>query len=365
MGKFDLTEAKASDMTNLVSDLEIDSQIIDGVSDQLETTWINYNWSKYWGYFNSVPDLKSAIIMKAIWNVGKGFTTDISTEAILDNIRGWGKDTFGDILFNMEIVKRIGGDSFAEIIRNKETGTLVNLKPLDPGTMKIVVNKEGIIIRYEQISKIRGKKPIRYEPNNIFHLTNNRLADQIHGISDIEGMEKTILANEESFEDLKKLMHHQVKPFILWKLKTDDPATINALVKKIDKARNLGEDMFIPDDDDSIDYEIIQVNLSSLVLSWRDDIRNKFYRTIMLPQVVPGGAGQSTESESKVIYLAFEQLVEKDQRYIEGQLWNQLAIKIDLIPPASIKPEMQTDERKDATQGLGFQKGETTAGVGE
>ena len=121
--------------------------------------------------------------------------------------------------------------------------------------------------------------------------------------------------------------------------------------------------MFIPDDDEAIQYEIVQVNLSQLVLSWRDDIRNKFYRTIMLPQVVPGASGQGTESESKVIMLAFEQLVERDQRFLEKQLWNQLAIRIDLIPPASIAPELKTDEAKDAGQGLNFQRGETTAGV--
>ena len=144
----------------------------------------------------------------------------------------------------------------------------------------------------------------------------------------------------------------------------DDTAKIAEIVSKIDAARNIGEDVFIPDDEDIISWEQVNVNLSQLVLTWRDDIRNKFYRTIMLPQVVPGGAGQSTESESKVIYMAFEQLVERDQRFLEKQLWQQLAIKIDLIPPASIKPEMQADEGKDVGQ-LGFQKGETTVGVGE
>ncbi len=65
---------------------------------------------------------------------------------------------------------------------------------------------------------------------------------------------------------------------ILWKLKTDDPAKIASVVAKIDAARNLGEDMFIPDDDDAISYEVVQLNPSALVLQWRDDIRNKFYR---------------------------------------------------------------------------------------
>ena len=361
MVKLDLNKATASDMTNVVKDASVDTMSVDGAAEQKETIYDNPNWTQYWGYFNQVPDLKSAILMKAIWNVGKGYTTDSATQVTLDNMTGWGKDTFDDILFNMEVSKRIGGDAFAEIIRDEEDGRLINLKVLDPGSMRIVVNRQGIIKRYEQLSKVK-KQPKLFKPEEIFHLSNNRIADQIHGISDIEGMEETILAEVENFDDMKKLMHRQVKPFILWKLKTDNQAKINEVVRKIEKARNLGEDMFIPDDDDAIDFEIVQVAPSQIIMEWRNDIRNKFYRTIGLPQVIPGGAGQSTESESKVIFLAFEQLVEKDQRYLELQLWNQLAVKIDLIHPASIQENLQTDTSKD---GQAFQQGDTTAGVAE
>ena len=378
MVKLDMTEARASDMENRVDVYTVDSKTTDGVSDQKETEWTNPKWTTYWGYFNAVPDLKSAILMKAIWNVGKGYTADTPTQIILDRIMGWGKDTFEDILFNMDVIKRVGGESYAEIMRDDD-GELLNLKPLDPGSMKTIVDEEGIIKRFEQINKIgiidkitnifRKKKNkkgiISFEPNEIFYLCNNRLADQIHGISDIEGMEKTILAEEENFEDMKKIMHRQAKPMIMFKLGTDKQSEIDAFVAKMDAATNKGENIYIPDDENSVSFEVVQVNVSQIIMEWRNDIRNKFYRTIGLPQVVPGGGGQSTESESKVIYLAFEQLVERDQRYIENQLWQQLAIKIDLIPPASIKNEMQTDTAKDANQGLNFQPAETTAGVGE
>lgn len=365
MVQTDITEATSSDYTNAVDDYAIDIRNIDGATDQKETEWTNANWSKYWGYFNSIPDLKSAIIMKAIWDVGRGYETDPATEVILDHVSGWGKDSFEDILFNMCIIMRIGGDAFAEII--KEGDKIINIKPLDPGSIKIVVDGMNRIKRYEQTSKTDGKtKTLNiWQPEEILHLSNNRLANQIHGISDIEALEKTILADEESLDDIKKLMHHQVKPFIMWKLKTSDKAKIAELVSKIDSARNLGEDMFIPDDDDAIEWEQVNVNLSQLVLTWRDDIRNRFYRTIMLPQIVPGAAGQGTESESKVIFLAFEQIVHKDQKFLEKQIWNQLFLKIDLVHPTSIAPELATDEAKDAGQGLNIQPNETTAGVGE
>lgn len=347
MVKLDINQATASDMTNKVSDYSVTPQLPDSYGDQRETEYQNPNWSTYWGYFNQVPDLKSALLLMSTWNVGKGYTTDDNTQVILDHISGWGKDSFDDILFNMDLVSRINGDSFAEIVRDEKTDVLLNLKPIDPSSIKIIVDERGIIKRYEQTSKIKGIPAKKFKPEDIFHLCHNRLSDQIHGISDIEGMENTIKADMESFADVKKLMHHQVKPFILWKLKTDDPTKINAFVAKIDRARNLGEDMFIPDDDDAVQYEIVQISPSQVVLAWRDDIRNRFYRNIGLPQVVPGASGQSTESESKVIYLAFEQIVEHRQRYIEKQIWNQLFLRINLYPPASIAPDLSADQAKD------------------
>lgn len=360
----DISTAKASDLTNTQDTYEVAARSTDGVSEQKETFWMNPDWTTYWGYFNDVPDLKSAILMKAIWNVGKGWTADSRTTAILNNITGWGKDTFDDIVFNMEVIRRVGGDAYAEIIRN-DNGDLINLKPLDPGIIRHVVSPQGIILRYEQVTKLpKGELVKKFEPNDIFHLSNNRMADQIHGISDIEVLKKVIDAEEENFEDMRILSHRQAKPMIMFKLGTDNQTKINAFIVKMDDALNKGENIYVPDDKNAVSYEVIQVNPSALVMSWRNDIRNKFYRTIGLPQVVPGGGGQSTESESKVIYLAFEQIVEKDQRYIEKQIWSQLALKINFIPPASISPEMQADTAKDTGQ-LGFQKGELTAGAGE
>jgi predicted RND superfamily exporter protein len=201
-----------------------------------------------------------------------------------------------------------------------------------------------------------------WKPEEIFHLVNNRLADQIHGISDIESIEKTILAENQTFDDINKIMHRQARPMIMFKLGTDDTAKIAAFIAKMDAAVNKGENIYIPDDVNSVSYEVIQVNVSQMLMEWRNDIRNKFYRTIGLPQIVPGAGGQSTESESKVIYLAFEQLVEKDQRYLEKQIEAQLGLSINFTPPATLSAELQQDESKDGS--MLPQPSDTTAGVG-
>jgi len=63
---------------------------------------------------------------------------------LLDTIKGNGLDTFNTILENMIRTYYIGGDSFAEIIRDDE-GNLINLKSLDPATMTIVVGENGML----------------------------------------------------------------------------------------------------------------------------------------------------------------------------------------------------------------------------
>jgi hypothetical protein len=93
-------------------------------------------------------------------------------------------------------------------------------------------------------------------------------------------------------------------------------------------------------------------------MAWRDDMRNKFYRSIGLPQIVPGGGGQSTESESRVIYLAFEQIVASDQKFLEKQIWSQLGLKIKLIPPTTLMDMIGRDERKDGASVFNTQQSE-------
>lgn len=360
-----LNSATVSNTSTVVSDYTIPAVATDGITGMAETFWQNSRWTTQYGFFSQVPDLKSAILMKAIWTVGKGFTCDPRTQSILEHIDGWGKDTFSDILFNLEVTRRIGGDAFAEIIRDPDKKMIINLKPLDPGSMRIIIDERGRIKKYQQMARTPTGKPITFEPNEIFHLSNNRVADQIHGLSDIDALENTILADEENFNDIRKVMHRQARPMIMFKIKTDDATQIRTFISKMDNATKTGDNIYIPNDDNTVEYEVVQVQVSDLIMAWRDDIRNKFYRSIGLPQVVPGAGGNSTESESKVIYLAFEQIIEKEQRQIEEQIWAQLDLKINLYPPATISQELQNDAAKDgAAAQLSLQPSDTTAGSG-
>ncbi len=144
MPQTDIDAAQVGDMTNKVTDIEVPSVDTDGATGQQETTWQNTKWSQWLGYYKAVPEVKTAIDMRAIWTLGKGYKADVRTTVILDHISGWGMDSFNSILKNMIVTRRVGGDAYAEIIREKDK--LINLKPLDPGTIVIVVNKQGMLL---------------------------------------------------------------------------------------------------------------------------------------------------------------------------------------------------------------------------
>ena len=84
----------------------------------------------------------------------------------------------------------------------------------------------------------------------------------------------------------------------------------------------------------------------------------------MMPQSIPGGGGQSTESEAKTIYAAYERIVRKRQLFLEKQIWKQLGLKIKFVPPASMLPSLESDSAKDASQELGTKPTDMMAGRG-
>ncbi len=104
----------------------------------------------------------------------------------------------------------IGGDSFCEIIRDDE-GNLINLKPLNPGKVKIVTNRKGVVIKYKILTTEKAAE-IPFEPEEILHLARNRVADQVHGVSVIDSVENIILARNEAIDDYKTVMHNNVFP---------------------------------------------------------------------------------------------------------------------------------------------------------
>ena len=361
-----ISSAEASDLkTQFGSGSEnfysVDSKTTDAATDQKETMWINQKWTQYLGYYKKIPELKRAIDAKATWTIGKGFKADNFTTAILSNIRGWGKDTFNTILENMIRTYNIGGDAFCEIIRSDD-GDLINLKPLDPSTIKIIVNRKGTILRYEQTSKTKiPDKEIK--TINMFHLARNRVADEIHGQSLIEELEELILSRNEAMADWRRVLHRNIDPLMIFHLDTDDTTEIAAFKAKMDAAKGKGENMYIPKDAVVPEQLSIAPNAALNPLPWISFLNNSFFQAAGVPQIIVGGSQEFTEATAKIAYLAFQQTIEEEQLFIEEQFANQLFLEIELEFPASLENELLSDNKKDGAENI--DASETTAGEGE
>jgi len=357
MGDLKVDSMTVGDAT--LTDFSVDSQSLDSPQDQSETEYMNNNWSQQLGYFNQIAELTATINAKATWTIGKGFKADEVTTMLLDTIKGNGMDTFNTILENMIRTYYIGGDSFAEIIRDDE-GNLINLKPLNPSRIKIIVNKQGMLDRYEDIFKGKTHK---MKPEQVFHLARNRIGDQIHGVSVIDSVENIILARNESITDYRKVMHRFVKPQWKFKLKTDDPTEIAAYKAKMDADTGTGQNIYEPYDVSESELLAVAPNATLNPLSWIEAQGDYFYEAVGVPQIILGGSGEFTEASAKIAYLAFQQNIEEEQLFIEEQVLSQLNLVIELEFPASLENEMLSDKAKDG--GMQTQPNETTAGSGQ
>jgi hypothetical protein len=345
MGALNIKNSAYGDMSNTVVDFSVDAISTDGAGDQEETEWNNAQWSQQLGYYKTIPELKMAIDAKATWSVGKGFKAEELTQLCLSRIKGFGKDSFNSILANMIRTYQIGGDAFAEIIRDDD-GVLVNIKPLDPATIKIIANRKGIIKRYEQIGKVKGNDK-KFKPEDILHLSRNRLADEIHGVSLVDSVENIILMRNEAMADYKRLLHRNVFPVHIFHLDTDDPTQIAVFKAKADSAVGNGENLFIPQG--AVEHEIAAVPSNSTLnpLPWIQQLNQYFFQECGVPQIIVGGSQEMTEATAKIAYLAFEQTIEEEQLYIEEQVLSQLNLEINLEFPATLQNEMISDMGKE------------------
>ncbi len=339
----------------------VDSQSLDSPSTHNETFYLNNKWEQQLGYFNQIAELTATINAKATWTIGKGFKADEITTMLLDTIKGNGMDTFNTILENMIRTYYIGGDAFAEIIRDDE-GNLINLKPLSPKRIRIVVNKQGMLDRYEDIYK---GKVTKLKPENIFHLARNRIGDQIHGVSVIDSVENIILARNESITDYKQVMHDNVTPRWKFKLKTDDPTEIAAYKKKMDAAtKTVSANIYEPFDVSESELITVAPNATLDPKTWIEAQGDFFYEAVGVPQIILGGSGEFTEASAKIAYLAFQQNIEEEQLFIEEQVLSQLNLVIELEFPASLENELLSDKAKDGDM-TETKPSETTAGQGQ
>jgi len=346
----ELNISKTTVLDRDIDDYSVDSAALDNSSSD-ETYWDFPSANQNLGYYKNIPELKKAVDALAMWTAGKGYTTDTGTEVILNHITGWGEDTFQSILKNMLIMKKIIGDSFAEII--KEGNKIINLKPISAERMRIVCGKNGIIKRYEY-KNLDGTK-VKFKPQEILHLCNDRIGDEIHGISVIDACKWVIDARNEAMTDYRKLLHRNVIPVRIIEIDTDDSTKRNAFMTEYKDAIQKGEVLVIPKG--TVEFKEDQIQIQDPI-TWIQYLENFFYQAVGIPKIILGGSEQFTEASSKVGYLTFEQVYISEQTELEADIWSKLGLKIEFERPISLKETEQASEAKNTGQ-VGFQPKET------
>ncbi len=343
-----------NDVDGTLELVESPSQILDVASDAEETSWDNPNWKTYNGYYRqNQGGTKAAITQYAVWIAGRGFETDEATQKRLDKIRGNGTDTFKGIIKNALRVKKVGGDSFAEVITSNNKPpeangrNLINVKPMDAGSTSIIANTAGITIGYEQ--KDQDGKTIgeRLEPWQVFHLSNDREGSEIHGISVYEGSTELLDKIQQLDNDMTVVFHRYVMPFLIFKAKTDKEAELVKLTQSLTTGLNKGKGLVIPDKSlDTSDFKIPQFSTLN-PLDWRKEWKGEAIKDLGMPELHLGSADSTNEASSKMVAFTFEQPVADEQEELEQQIFQQLNIKLKLTSPLSIDDSVSEDEEKD------------------
>lgn len=339
-----MSSATTTNISGTITDYSVNAAKIDESGSQEETTYEFPDAGKNLGYYKNIPELKGAIDNLGIYVVGLGWTANISTTVKLERINGWGEDSFISICKNLFAQKKIQGDAFAEIIRNEKTLELLNLKPLYTGNMKIVCDKKGRIKRYEY--RQSDGKYIKFKKEEILHLCNDRIGDEIHGTSIIESCKWVIDARNEALED-ERMIKHRDKALGIIYYDTDNNGKISYMNTQIENAVKKGEMLGLPKG--TAEITAFPSKQTQDRLQYIQYLENFFYQAVRIPRVIATSENY-TEAASKVGFMTFEPIYTNEQQELEADLWNQLAIRIRFNRPPSLSSAMAQSEAKNTGQ---------------
>lgn len=323
----------------------MDEKVTEGGYAEDENEWTNVYASKYYGFYYGVGEYRASINAFATWVIGQGYDTDNRTNVQLDNITGWGEDTFQSIIWNMLCVKKFSGDSYSQIMRN-DKGTLINLKPLDPRRMKHITNKQGILIRYDYAQG--DGKVKRLKPNEVLHFCNDRILDEPHGTAVTSAVEWVCEALQEAYRDWRRIMHKS--SLLIFYVDEQDTTRLTKLKSEMATGIKNGDVLILTCKPEEARLEPMQAPPAQAWSLYVNNLEDKFYKQLGVPKVVLGGTAENTEASAKVGVISYEPIWVREITELEKDLWNQLAIKIKIRKQPSLMANMQEDEAKNTGQ---------------
>jgi len=327
-----------------VPDFIVNSKSLDVDNTNGETYWYFSDAAQNIGYYSEIPEIASAVNSLATWAFGKGWVAeDDETTQELEHVSGRGNDTFQNVMWNHEVMKLVVGDAFMEIVweDNDNTKSIANLLPISPERVKIV-SKNGRIKRYEVWNG--GKwKTIKVE--NMYHSSNKRIGDQIHGTSQIDAAKWVIDARNEALIT-NRIIEKRGRALGIVYYKTSNTGKIQYANEQIEKAVKNGQMVGMPEG--TAEIKDFPSKPLSERMDWIRYLENFFYQIFGVPRSIATSDGTS-EVGGINGHLIFEPVYGKEQVDEEANLWNQLFRKVTFNRPPSLAPK--TQENAEANTG--------------
>lgn len=340
MAELNISQATTTNFTDNVPDFIVNAKALDAsnpVGD--ESYWYFSNATKFYGYYLTIPEIFSAANAMATWAFGAGWSTpDKLLEQELKHVQGMGKDTFAKIIWNAEVVKLVVGDAFIEVKRKDDK--IINMIPISPERVRIVFNPEGMIKRYDAWN---GKEWRAIKKEDMLHITNKRLGDQLHGTSQIEASEFIINARNEALSD-ERIIKHRDKALGIAYYETDKAGKIAYANSQIEKAVKNGEMVGLPKD--TVKIEPYPSRSSEDRTAWISYLENFFYQVFGVPRSIATSDGTS-EVGGKMGNVNFEPTYAKERIDMEEDLWQQQAIQVTFEKQASLGGLVQQNMAKN------------------
>lgn len=344
MAELNPSLATTTNFTDNVPDFIVNAIALDIASPGLDETYHYFaNATKYYGYYLSIPEIFSAANAMSTWAFGAGWSSDdpIQNEE-LKHVKGMGKDTFANIIWNAEVVKLVVGDAFIEVKRRE--GLIINMIPISPERVRVVFDMNGMIKRYD-VWNMRDWRQIKKE--DMFHIQNKRLGDRIYGTSQIAAAEFIVKARNEALSD-ERIIKHRDKALGIVYYQTDKLGKIQGINSQIEKAIANGEMLGLPTDTAKI--EPYPSRSSEDRTGWISYLDNYFYQIFGVPRSIASSDGTS-EVGGKMGHVIFEPIYTKEQLDLEEDLWTQHAVQVKFNRPPSLGGlQPQLDESKNTGQ---------------
>ena len=354
MTEEDIGKIASTDIGAVLKNFEVAAATLDAAGIDVGPNWWEYpDATRDMGYLKTIPEYRGALKMLSTYTVGLGLETSIKNQIDLDAITGMGEDSYQSIFWNMQFLKLGQGDSMSEIIETKE-GDFSNLKPLDIDNMRTNFSSQGIINGYVQQV---GTKMRALRPNQVLHMMNDRLANEMHGQAVLQACKFIIDAKNEAMAD-ERMIKHRERALGIIKIDSSNDTIINKILRKYESSIKTGDLIAVQD---GVDFLPLPIT-STQRLEWLRYLDNFFYQAVGVPKAVANPEGLN-EANSKIGFLSFEPVYVREQTLFESDLWNQLAMRVKFRRPPSIGGLLQENEAKNTGQ-VNLQQNEIQPSVG-